>query len=179
MSQILKIVFLNAFIVHRMYEKRDFFSSVDSFKSLDKYRDVRNNVQLAAHFMVDLVQELIQYACSLQLRVQQEDCSDVGSTEAQRLMQLTSRRKQKCLDLFNSLNDRNLRLEVPEYIPKQGKLHNCTSMRKVQEKAFREAIERPIVAVNAQYTFAYDFIQDSERTAGILIIQIRGCVLDL
>lgn len=136
-SQIIKIVGINAFIGWRIYEKRQFLDSADIFGSLDSFRHQLNSVQCINPFMIDSGIELLSYPCNLtagdygsappeNIEVRQStNSSKVPTEEIERLSRLSKERKSKRLTFFNSADGVKLRIVANGDEPRQGNSLYC------------------------------------------------------
>lgn len=125
-SQVFKTLAVNSFIAWRIWERKDLLKDVESFKSLDKFRNAVNKVSSTAEFMIDVSVELLTFAQTINPNRKRTEEPAVGSfAQEQRLIEKARGRKQKRLVFFNSEDGRKLRLDVKMHDPVHRASNYC------------------------------------------------------
>jgi hypothetical protein len=110
-SQVLKTVIVNAFVAWRMSVREDLVETSESFKSVDRYRQILNNVQPLGDFVLDLCKEMLLHAKILR---HIPDESRISEEKVVRLSEQARRRKRNRLEFFNTEDGRALRLSLTQ-----------------------------------------------------------------
>lgn len=120
-AQVLKSLSINAFLVGRMYKRRDLVDSTEAFRSLETYRSALNRVQSTAGFMFDASLELLSHAKLLHCDALVGGNEDqVTVCDEKELIQKAGRKKRQRFDFFNLESGVCLRLNVSGHIPTHG-----------------------------------------------------------
>lgn len=126
-SQVLKTVIVNSFIIWRMAQREDALESRESFKDLDKYRHLLNNVESLGSFVLSFAEEILTMADIYESGVKcgghnmkLNDPDDTGIEQellpddpcAKLLHEKALKRRGKRLHFFNTSEGTKLRLGV-------------------------------------------------------------------